>query len=139
MGEPARFSPGARPAIRARSPHVIPRKPPTIVPPPLDTPPPEKIASRSNDGWPTSLLTIEVPAYQYVARGTPARAQRVPANNKNQSAQGQLALTCLTGAVALVSIALAAWQLLWLLESTDRGRALIDAGGAAIAWVGGIF
>jgi hypothetical protein len=110
------------------------------VPPPLDTPPPEKIASRSNDGWPTSLLTIEVPAYQYVARGTPARAQRAPGNKKKQQmAQGQLALTCLAGGVALLSIALAAWQLLWLLESTDSGRALINAGGAAIAWVGGIF
>ena len=108
------------------------------MPPPLDTPVPEKIASRSNDGWPTSLLTIEVPAYQYQARGTPARAQRVPANKKT-IAQGQLALTCLAGGVALVSIALAAWQLLWLLESTDRGRALIDAGGAALAWVGGLF
>ena len=133
-----RFSPGARPAIRAHGPHVIPRKPPTIVPPPLDTPVPEKIASRSNDGWPTSLLTIEVPVYQYQARGTPARAQRVPANKKTV-AQGQLALTCLAGSVALVSVALAAWQLLWLLESTDRGRALIGAAGAALAWVGGIF
>jgi hypothetical protein len=104
------------------------------VPPPLDTPVPEKVAARSNDGWPTSLLTIEVPVYQ--PRGTPSRARPAPA--PATAARNRPGLTCLAATVALVSVALAVWQLYWLLESTERGRALFDAAGAAVAWVAAV-
>ncbi len=127
------------PAIRRLSPHVIPREPPGSIvprPPPPDwslEPPPENtpapVARRAANEWPTSLLTIETSAYK--PRGTPARASVAPAARRPR----RLGLTALALGVALVSLALALWQLYWLLESTDRGRALIDAASAAIAWV----
>jgi hypothetical protein len=128
------------PATRRPSPHVIPREPPGGIasrlalpdwlrePPPENTPPPvvRRGASVSADGWPTQLLTIETSAYK--PRGTPPRATAAPALRR-----AGIGLTFLTAAVAVASVALALWQLYWLLESTGPGRALVDVATSAIA------
>jgi hypothetical protein len=133
------MQPGVGPATRRPSPHVIPREPPAGIasrlalpdwlrePPPENTPPPVvQRGGASADGWPTQLLTIETSAYR--PRGTPPRASAAPAPRR-----ARIGLTFLTAAVAVASVALALWQLYWLLESTGPGRALVDVATSAIA------
>ena len=132
---------GVSPATRRPSPHVIPREPPGSIgsrlalpdwlrePPPENTPPPvvRRGAAVSADGWPTQLLTIETSAYK--PRGTPPRAAAaLPGLGRRR-----FGLTILTAAVAIASVALALWQIYWLLESTGPGRALVDVATSAIA------
>ena len=131
---------GVRPATRRPSPHVIPREPPAGIasrlalpdwlrePPPENTPPPVvQRGATSADGWPTQLLTIETSAYR--PRGTPPRAAAGPP----APGRSRFGLTCLTAALAAMSLALALWQLYWMLESTGPGRALVDVATSAIA------
>lgn len=139
VGEQVRGQLGVRPATRRPSPHVIPREPPAMrarpslpdwlrEPPPENTPPPViPRGAASADGWPTQLLTIETSAY--TPRGTPPRAAAAPP----APGRRRFGLTCLTAALAAVSLALAFWQLYWLLASTGPGRAVVDVAASAIA------
>jgi hypothetical protein len=120
------------PAIRPLAPQLIPREPPTSIvprPPPPDwarepPPPPPRIVPRhrqpSVEPWPTSLVTLPAPVYQPL--------DDPPRRPRRRAALGSYAL-----AVALASLALAFWQIYWLLESTEIGRALLDRASAAIA------
>ncbi len=122
------------PAIRAINPHVIPREPPVSIvprpPPPdwsLETPPPTRRAG-SVDAWPTSLLTLPSPVYQPLVGDAPAQARRQPARRRR-------ALGWSAALLALTSLTLAFWQLYWLLESSESGRALLDRAGDLVASV----
>lgn len=117
------------PRIRAVRPQVIPREPPTSIvprPPPPDwtlesAPPPPRRPS-TVEPWPTSLLTLPSPVYQPL--GAPARP-RPPRRRR-------VALGSCSVALALTSLALALWQLYWLLESSDSGRGLLDRASALV-------
>jgi len=120
------------PAIRAVRPHVIPREPPSIVPRPpppdwtLETAPPRPRRPASVEPWPTSLLTLPSPVYQPL--GLPAVQERPRPPRRMAMGLGALAL-------ALASITLAFWQLYWLLESSESGRALLDRAAGLVASV----
>lgn len=116
------------PAIRPLRPQVIPREPPASIvprpPPPdwtLESEPPPRRPSTVQP-WPTSLLTLPAPVYQPLRE--PARAKRP----RRPVALGSFAV-----ALALASLALAFWQLYWLLESSESGRALLDRAAALVA------
>jgi len=131
-----RWGPGVEPAIRRPSPHLVfPREEPSIVPRPpppdwtLEAPPPPPFTPRRNvatvEPWPTSLLTLPAPVYQPLD----------PTITSDRRRRRRLALGSYAVAVALASLALAFWQLYWMLESTETGRALLDGAAATVAAV----
>lgn len=122
---------------------MIPREaPPSIVPRPpppdwsLESSPTARKPAGPADGWPTSLLTIETSAYKGPL-GTPARARPAPAKGAARPDR-RIALGCLAAAVALASLALAGWQLYWLVDSTARGRAVLEGLGGFARWLIGL-
>jgi hypothetical protein len=112
---------------------VIPREPPASIvprpPPPdwsLESAPPRARRPDSVEPWPTSLLTLPSPVYQPL--GQPARA-------KSDRPRRRRALGWTSALLALTSVALACWQLYWLLESSEGGRALLARAGDLVASV----
>ena len=79
------------------------------------------------EAWPTSLLTLPAPVYQPLGGATTTVPPR------------RLALGCFAAAVLLASLALAFWQLYWFLESSERGRDLLDRAAAAVAAITDLF
>jgi len=125
------------PAIRAIRPHVIPREPPISIvprpPPPdwtLESAPPAARRPPSVEPWPTSLLTLPSPVYQPLA--APSRAEKPRPRRRRALGWGAALL-------ALTSLALAFWQLYWLLESSEGGRALLDRASDLVASITGRF
>jgi hypothetical protein len=160
VGEPARWHPGVDAATRPPRPQVIPREPPSFVPrpPPPDwtveseraaaARPPRRAtatpvrrasatpAPRAGGGpqpWPTALLTLPAPVYQPL--GTSARAAAAPARRRRR----RWALGSYAAAVALASLAIACWQLYWMLESTEGGRALVERAATTVAALRDLF
>jgi hypothetical protein len=91
-----------------------------------------------------SLGLREVAPLRVVLAGTarglpvPVVPEAAPSVSRNP-ARRRVALGCFVALLSLCSLGLALWQLYWMLEGTDTGRAILDRMTSALSYVTGLF